>query len=169
MHDPSASEAINTEDAKRHCIVSIRLDDASIIRRSAQVEHERIAAINDLLHSNYFAPIEPAEGPYDVFLSVRDNRLRFEIRSEAAEEPAETILPLAPFRSVIKDYFMVCETYFDVVKTGDPYKIEAVDMGRRSIHNEGSELLKSLLEGKITVDFDTARRLFTLICVLHIK
>lgn len=152
-----------------HKITSIRLDDASIIRRSAEVEQERATALSDLLHENYFSPSGLPDGPYDVFLSVRDNRLRFEIGSAQLDSSAEIILPLAPFRSIIKDYFLVCETYFDVVKTGDPYRIEAVDMGRRGIHNEGSELLKSLLEGKITMDFDTARRLFTLICVLHIK
>lgn len=163
MHDPSASEAIS------HRIASVRLDDASIIRRSAEVEQERSAALSDLLHENYFAPCGMGDGPYDVFISVRDNRLLFEIRGKAEEEMMEIVLPLASFRSVIKDYFLVCENYFEVVKTGDPYKIEAVDMGRRSIHNEGSELLKSVLEGKIDVDFNTARRLFTLICVLHIK
>ncbi len=169
MRALSASEAINMDGDAQHKITSFRLDDASIIRRSATVEHERSAALADLLHDNYFAPLGLDTGPYDVFLSARDNRLRFEIRAAHASEMLEIILPLAPFRSVIKDYFLICENYFDIVKTGDPYRIEAIDMGRRSIHNEGSELLKTLLEDKITVDFNTARRLFTLICVLHIK
>lgn len=166
MPDPSASAA--TKDKASCAIAAIRLDDASITRRSAEAEHERSAALNDLLHQNFFDPQGIENGPYDVFLSVRENRLRFDIRSPAGEA-LEVILPLTPFRSVIKDYFLVCENYFEVIKSGDPYKIEALDMGRRSVHNDGSEMLKTLLEGKITIDFDTARRLFTLICVLHIK
>lgn len=169
MHARSASAATKMHDPSPHSIVSIRLDDASITRRSAEVEHERSAALSDLLHENYFVPAGMAEGPYDVFLSVRDNRLRFDIRTPAQPEAADVTLTLTAFRGTIKDYFLICENYFEVVKTGDPYKIEAVDMGRRSIHNEGSELLKTQLEGKITMDFATARRLFTLICVLHIK
>lgn len=166
MPDPSASAAI--KDKASCAIAAIRLDDASITRRSTEVEHERAAALSDLLHENFFDPQGIEQGPYEVFLSVRENRLRFDIRSPAGNT-LEVILPLTPFRSVIKDYFLVCENYFEVVKSGDPYKIEALDMGRRSVHNDGSEMLKTLLEGKITIDFDTARRLFTLICVLHIK
>lgn len=150
-------------------ITSIRLDDASIIRRSAEAEQERATAINDLLYENNFSPAGAADGPYDVFLSVRDNRLRFEIRSEHQTTPVEVALPLASLRNVIKDYFLICDSYFEAMKAANSYKIEALDMSRRSVHNEGSALLQSMLEGKITLDSPTARRLFTLICVLHIK
>ncbi len=150
-------------------ITSITLDDASILKRSAEIEHERSAALSDILHENQFAPVELNAGPYDLFISVRENRLRLEITSERLESPHEVMLPLAPLRSTIKDYFLICESYFEAVKTGNTYRVEAVDIGRRGIHNEGSELLKSMLSEKIALDFDTARRLFTLICVLHIK
>lgn len=154
----------------REMIGSIQLDDASISRRAPQAEAERAAAISDLLASNAFAPhcIEPA-GPYDVMLSVRDNRLRFVISAPSMLENREVILPIAPFRRIVKDYFLIFESYLEAVQTGEAHRIEAIDMARRGIHNEGAEVLQNQLDGRIDLDFDTARRLFTLICVLHIK
>jgi uncharacterized protein (UPF0262 family) len=150
-------------------IARIQLDEASILRRAAEVEHERATALADLLRENSFSPHGVSAGPYEVFLSVRENRLRFEIRAERLAEPLNVVVPLAPFRGIIRDYFLICESYFEAVKAANNYKVEAVDMGRRGVHNEGSELLLTMLEGKISLDFETARRLFTLICVLHIK
>lgn len=150
-------------------IQKITLDEGSIIRRAPEVETERATAIRDLLESNFFDPTQVDEGPYDVTLSVSENRLMFAIDAVGSENHYDVSLSLAPFRRIIKDYFMICESYFDAVKASNSYKVEAVDMGRRGIHNEGSVLLKDLLAEKIRIDFDTARRIFTLICVLHIK
>jgi uncharacterized protein (UPF0262 family) len=107
------------------------------------------------------------EGPYKLFLSVRERRLVFEIKTEANDPAGEFHLSLGPFRQVVKDYFLICESYFDAVKTAAPSQIETIDMARRGIHNEGANVLQERLEGKAVVDHDTARRLFTLICVLH--
>jgi uncharacterized protein (UPF0262 family) len=151
-------------------IHKIDLDDASIIRRTPEVEHERAVAIFDLLEGNHFQLLERDEsGPYALFISVAENRLGFQITSDALCDPHKVILALQPFRRVIKDYFLICESYFDAIKHASPQKIETIDMARRGIHNEGSELLISLLKDKVILDHETARRLFTLICVLHIK
>lgn len=150
-------------------MVSITLDDSAIIRRAPHIEAERSTAIADLIANNYFAPSCVEAGPYDVFLSVRDNRLLLRVSSDRMEEPRDVILPIRPFKGVIKDYFLVCESYFEALNGCEPHKIEAIDMGRRGIHNEGAELLQQHLAERITLDFPTARRLFTLICVLHIK
>jgi uncharacterized protein (UPF0262 family) len=150
-------------------ICEIKLDERSVVRRSADVEHERAVAIFDLVEENYFAPAGHGGGPYCLHLAIEENRLMFDIRSEAQEEVAAVALPLLPFRRIVKDYFSVCEVYFEAIKTASPSKIEAIDMGRRGLHNEGSELLRERLDGKIEIDFDTARRLFTLLCVLHIR
>jgi uncharacterized protein (UPF0262 family) len=155
--------------AKQQRICNITLDEKSVVRRAADVEHERAVAIYDLLEENYFRPIGDYHGPYNLHLRIADNRLVFDIRDEE-EKPLGTIpLPLTPFRRIIKDYFTVCESYFEAIKTASPSKIEAIDMGRRGLHNEGSELLQARLEDKIELDDNTARRLFTLLCVLHIK
>ncbi len=151
-------------------IINLTLDERTIVRRKAEVEHERAVAVFDLLEENSFEPHgEEFAGPYDVQLSLQDDRLVFVIRSEDAVAQGEITLPLKPFRRVVRDYFAICESYFDAIKRLPPSQIEAIDMGRRGLHNEGSEMLRERLDGKITVDFDTARRLFTLICVLHIK
>ena len=155
--------------ARQQIIANITLDEASVVRRSPDVEHERAVAIYDLLEENHFAPVGDYLGPYNLHLALQENRLLFEIRSEAEDHLGTVTLPLSPFRRIIKDYFAVCETYFEAIKTASPSKIEAIDMGRRGLHNEGSELLRERLDGKIELDFDTARRLFTLICVLHIR
>lgn len=150
-------------------IAKIALAEGSVIRRTPEIEHERTIALSDLLESNSFAPVGLEQGPYDVALSISDNRLHILIKSLEGEELARVLLPLTPFRSVIKDYFLICESYFDAIKQGSVLRIEAIDMARRGLHNEGSELLAGLLKERVSIDFDTARRLFTLICVLHIK
>ena len=150
-------------------LANVHLDEKSVVRRSADVEHERAVAIYDLLEDNYFAPAGDFSGPYDLHLSLEENRLILDIRDGAEASLTNVTLPLSPFRRLVKDYFTVCETYFEAIKTASPSRIEAIDMGRRSLHNEGSTLLRERLDGKIEIDFDTARRLFTLICVLHIR
>ena len=156
-------------DRERRRIVEISLDERSVVRRSPDVEHERAVAIYDLIEENYFAPAGDAGGPYNLHLSIAENRLLFDIHSEAGLSIAKVTLPLLPFRRIVKDYFAVCETYFEAIRTASPSRIEAIDMGRRGLHDEGSELLRDRLDGKIEMDSDTARRLFTLICVLHIR
>ena len=150
-------------------IINITLDERSVLRRSAEVEHERQVAIYDLLEGNTFRPAGDFTGPYHLHLSIEENRLLFDIQDER-ETPLSTVtLPLLPFRRIVRDYFGVCESYFEAIKTASPARIEAIDMGRRGLHNEGSELLRERLGERIEIDFDTARRLFTLICVLHIR
>lgn len=154
-------------------IIDIVLDDKTIVWRNADVEQERRIAIYDLIEDNSFAPAREHEdgyaGPYKVFLSCQEGRLTIEIR-RADDSPLEAIiLGLASFRRPIKDYFAICESYFEAIRQATPAQIETVDMARRAIHNQGAELLMTKLDGKVAVDFDTARRLFTLICVLHIR
>lgn len=153
-------------------ITKVTLDDASIIRRTPEVEHERRVAMSDLVDENAFdlvaALSKEITGPYELFISVRENRLTFRLTNKDARGH-DIILPLTPFRGVIKDYFLMCESYYDAIKHASSDKIQTIDMARRGIHNEGSELLQSLLGDTAVMDFDTARRLFTLICVLHIK
>lgn len=168
MTDESEKDAPGKEGAGER-LSNITLDDSAVIRRSPEVEHERAVAIYDLLEENSFRPAGDYTGPYHLHLSIAENRLQMEIRDEAGQ-PLDTVaLPLLPFRRVIRDYFSVCETYYEAIKTASPARIESIDMGRRGLHNEGSELLQERLDGKIEIDFDTARRLFTLICVLHIR
>ncbi len=157
-------------------ISEIFLDERGIVRRSPQVEHEHKVAIYDLLQNNYFHPAAPVgdggeglEGPYVLHLSIVENRLIFDIRDEKDKALAKFALPLNSFRSIVRDYFMICDSYFKAIKTSAPSRIEAIDMGRRGIHTEGGELLRELLADKVEIDDNTARRLFTLICVLHIK
>ena len=164
-------EAMNDEvtDDDRQRIADITLDESSVVRRGADVEHERAVAIFDLLEDNRFAPVGDYRGPYNLNLGIAENRLRFEIRDDGDAVLGTVVLALSPFRRIVKDYFTVCESYFEAIKSASPSKIEAIDMGRRGLHNEGSQLLRERLDGKIEIDFDTARRLFTLICVLHIR
>ncbi len=142
------------------------LDD-SIGRSTPDVEHERAVAIFDLVEENSFEPLGHAGGPYHLKLSLVDSKLMLGITTESGEEVATHILSLTPFRRIIKDYFMICESYYDAIRSSTPSRIEAIDMGRRGIHNEGSQTLTDRLGGKIRIDFDTARRLFTLVCVLY--
>jgi uncharacterized protein (UPF0262 family) len=149
-----------------HRLIAVVLDGASIGRAPPDIEHERAAAIYDLVEENSFA-LKDHPGPYRLILSIADRRLVLDIRS-AEDGPLMThVLSLTPFRKIVKDYFLVCDSYYQAIRSGAPSRIEAIDMGRRGLHNEGSEILKERLAGKVEVDFDTARRLFTLICVLH--
>ncbi len=155
-------------DSSTNRLIDIVLDDKSIGRATPDIEHERAVAIFDLVEENSFAPVGDAgEGPYRLSLSVAESRLVFEITRENGEPVVVHVLSLSPFKRVIKDYFMICESYYEAIRTASPSHIEAIDMGRRGLHNEGSQTLKDRLAGKVDVDFDTARRLFTLICVLH--
>jgi uncharacterized protein (UPF0262 family) len=152
------------------CIVHIELDRKTLVSRSAEVEHERAVAIYDLLEDNHFAPVGDYTGPYHVSLSLQDaNRLIFDVRDRAENSQGEISISLTPFRRIIRDYYQICESYFDAIKRLTPSQIETIDMARRGVHNEGSEILKERLSGRVTIDFVTARRLFTLLCVLHFK
>ena len=149
-------------------IIDIELDERSILRRNPDLEHERRVAIFDLLEGNSFDPIG-LEGPFRIKLRVEDNRLAIDLHDEA-DQPLDTIrMGLARFRRPIRDYFAICESYFKTVRSDQPRGLEAIDMARRGLHNEAAELLQECLQDKVRMDFDTARRLFTLICVLHIK
>jgi uncharacterized protein (UPF0262 family) len=149
-------------------IIDIELDEHSIIRRSDDIERERAVAIFDLLENNCFAP-QGHDGPFRVRLRIEEGRLAIEIKDETGV-PLDTVqLSLGRFRRPVRDYFAICESYFKAVRSNVPHGLEAVDMARRGLHNEAAELLRECLKGRIEMDFDTARRLFTLICVLHIK
>lgn len=149
-------------------LVDITLDDASIGKATPDVEHERAVAIFDLIEENSFLPVGDEQGgPYKLEISVVDGRLVFKICRENGDDVVAHVLSLSPFKKVIKDYFLICESYYEAIRTSSPSQIEAIDMGRRGLHNEGSQTLMDRLKGKIEIDFDTARRLFTLICVLH--
>jgi uncharacterized protein (UPF0262 family) len=153
-------------------IIHIELDDSALPPPTPEIEQERKVAMFDLLEDNSFVlPTrdgkEAPAGPYRLGLSIRQKRLVFEIATEKSEAAGEFHLSLGPFRQVVKDYFLICESYFDAVKTAAPSQIETIDMARRGIHDEGARILQERLEGKADVDYDTSRRLFTLICVLH--
>ena len=151
-------------------IVEIKLDEGSIVRWNPEIDRERRVAIYDLIEENYFAPESGLIGPFNLYLESQENRLIFEITSVDPRNGKETVvLSLMGFRRLIKDYFTVCETYYNAIKHSPPQRIEALDMGRRSLHDEGSELLLKRLRGKISIDFSTARRLFTLICILQLR
>ena len=144
------------------------LDPQSIQPASPDVEHERAVAIYDLVEENSFRPVsDEAGGPYRLDLSLIERKLVMDIKREDGERVATHILSLTPFRRIIKDYFLICDSYHEAIKTATPSRIEAIDMGRRGLHNEGSQILQGRLEGKIETDFQTARRLFTLICALY--
>lgn len=150
-------------------IVNLNLDERSVLRRNPDVEHERAVAIFDLLEENSFAPVGHDGGPYSLTLAIEDNRLAFDIRDENDAALDRVLLPLTGFRSVVRDYFMICESYYDAIKHASPSRLEAIDMGRRGVHNEGAELLRQRLVERVIVDMGTARRLFTLVCVLHLR
>lgn len=150
-------------------IVQIILDEETVIRRSPDIEQERRVAIYDLLEANSFRPVGAFEGPYKVLMGMEENRLVLNIQNTDNQPLARVFIPMMSLRRIIKDYFKVCETYFQAIKTAHPSKIQAIDMGRRSLHNDGSDLLIEHLDGKIVLDNETARRLFTLICILQIK
>jgi uncharacterized protein (UPF0262 family) len=147
-------------------LFDVVLDD-SIGRSTPDVEHERAVAIFDLIEENRFEPVGHAGGPYRLNISLVEQKLVFTITTKEGEAVATHILSLTPFRRIIKDYFMICESYYEAIRTSTPSQIEAIDMGRRGLHNDGSDTLQNRLKGKINLDFDTARRLFTLVCVLY--
>lgn len=155
------------EDTGR--LVSVELDAASIGRSTADVEHERNIAIYDLIEDNRFVLPGHPTGGYRLHLSVRDNRLVFDVRDEQDQPLVLHLLSLTPLRKIVKDYFLICDSYYAAIRTATPSQIETIDMGRRGVHDEGSRLLMQRLAGKIIVDFETARRLFTLVCALHWK
>jgi uncharacterized protein (UPF0262 family) len=150
-------------------IAGITLDEHTVVRRSADIEHERAVAIFDLLEENYFAPASGRDGPFHLHLAIEENRLSIDVRSAVNGSRETVVLPLAPFRGIVRDYFMVCESYYEAIRRSSLAQIEAIDVGRRSLHDEGSALLMERLADKVAVDHDTARRLFTLICVLHLR
>jgi uncharacterized protein (UPF0262 family) len=147
-------------------LIDVELDE-SIGRSTPDVEHERAVAIFDLIEENSFRPVGDEAGPYRLRLSIVDAKLIFAVSREGGVQVVTHILSLTPFRRIAKDYYMICESYYEAIRTATPSQIEAIDMGRRGLHNEGSQTLMDRLSGKIDMDFDTARRLFTLVCVLH--
>jgi uncharacterized protein (UPF0262 family) len=151
-------------------IAALELDQKSIVRWSPEVEHERNVAVFDLLEANHFKLVGGFDGPYRVLLSLRESNLVMDVRKDGEGESAEVVLATRPFRRCIKDYFLICDSYFQAIKGATtPSRIEAIDMARRGLHNEGSDLLRQCLEGRVEIDHDTARRLFTLVCVLHVR
>ncbi len=156
------------DPTSRARLSAITLDPNSIRRGNPNIEHEREVAIFDILESNQFQPDGHDGGPYTLTLGIVEDRLSFAIAEETGD-PFTFVLSLSPLRRVMKDYFMVCESYHEAIRTAPPTRIQAIDMGRRALHNEGSQVLLDRLRGKVTVDNDTARRLFTLICALHWK
>lgn len=158
-----------SDDSRRFSLVEVRLDENSIGRSGPDIEHERAVAIYDLIEQNSFAPLDHPGGPYALHLSMAESRLVFDIRTQEGAPVVAHFLSLTPFRRIVKDYFLICDSYYQAIRTATPDRIEAIDMGRRGLHDEGSNILMERLKDKVTVDFNTARRLFTLICVLHWK
>ena len=152
-----------------HRVVGVFLDERSVISRSAQVDHERKVAIYDLIEENSFRLVGDFSGPFNLHLSIEENRFVFDIRDTDDKKLSRFTQSLSPLRSIIKDYFLICASYYNAIKVSTPLKIEAIDMGRRGLHNEGAEILQECLAGKVEIDSGTARRLFTLICILHIR
>ena len=150
-------------------LLAVTLDEKSFGRSSPDVEHERAVAIYDLIEDNSFAPVGHDGGPYALHLSLVDNRLVFDIRRANGKPVVAHHLSLTPFKRIVRDYYLICDSYYQAIRTATPDRIEAIDMGRRALHDVGSRILQERLKRKIKVDFDTARRLFTLICVLHWK
>jgi uncharacterized protein (UPF0262 family) len=157
------------ETPQRHRLISVTLDEASIGRAAPDQEHERAIAIYDLIEDNSFSLPNHDGGPYRLIIGQRDKKLALNIHDEAGELIIMHILSMTPFRRIFKDYFLICESYFAAIRTASPTQIEALDMGRRGLHNEGAQLLSERLHGKIDCDFNTARRIFTLITALHWK
>jgi uncharacterized protein (UPF0262 family) len=164
MFEPPANDA-----NPKARLTAITLDSTSIKRGSSGIEHEREVAIFDILESNFFGLAGRDEGPYTLNLGIAEDRLVLAVGQQASDSVFTVVLSLTPLRRVMKDYFIVCESYYRAIRTAPPSRIQAIDMGRRALHDEGSRVLLERLKGKITVDNDTARRLFTLICALHWK
>lgn len=152
-------------DSEDHRLRSVEIDEASLAPASRDVEHERHVAVFDLIERNYFQPENAAAGPYDLRISLVENRLALDIAGPGFEQ--RHLLSLSPLRGLIRDYFMICESYYEAIRHATPGQIETLDMGRRGLHDEGSAKLRERLEGKVRIDHDTARRLFTLVCALY--
>ena len=150
-------------------LTAITLDEHSVVQRSRAIDQEREVAIYDILESNVFKPEGSAGGPYHLVLGVEETRLALDIFREDGTPHGKVLLSLAPLRKTVKDYFLVCENYYKAIRTAPPHQIEALDMARRTLHDEGARELQVRLEGKVETDFDTARRLFTLVCVLQMR
>ena len=157
------------DPAGNYHIVKIDLDERSLAPATADIEHERKVAIYDLLEENYFKPNGAGDGPFELYLSNVERRLVFDVRKEGGTALGQVHLSMTPFRKIIKDYFMLCESYYDAIRNAAPAQIETIDMARRAMHNEGSEILQERLKDKIELDMNTARRLFTLICSFHMR
>lgn len=157
-----------TAAAGGETIAAIELDERSIVRWTPEIEHERNVAIFDLLEENHFALKEGGPGPYRLKLGLRDATIVFAVL-DSADRCVEITLSARPLRRVIKDYFLICESYFGAIRGSTPGRIEAIDMARRGLHNEGAELLRDALADRVELDGNTARRLFTLVCVLHLR
>jgi uncharacterized protein (UPF0262 family) len=155
--------------ASRERLIRVTLDERTVARRSPDIEQERKIAIFDLLEENHFAPIGDDRGPYALRLAIEDNRLILDIGDDGDEKITVFGLALSPFRRIVKDYWEICESYYEAIRSATPSRIEAIDMARRGLHNEGSDILRERLRGKIDIDDNTARRLFTLLCVLHLR
>jgi uncharacterized protein (UPF0262 family) len=172
MHVCGRGPGICPDQATTMHICKIDIDTSGMPAPTPEIEQERNVAVFDLLEKNRFVLPErdgrsAPDGPYQLTLAIREKRLVFDVDTEAGDDATEFHLSLSPFRQVVKDYWQICESYYDAVKNLPPSKIEAIDMARRGIHNEGARILEERLDGKAEVDNDTARRLFTLICVLH--
>ena len=152
---------------KKNRLIAVDLDESIGQSPSPEADHERRVAIYDLLEENSFSLLNGKEGPYRLQLLTQDGRLLFEIYNEREEKLSIIGLSMSPFRAIVKDYFLICESYYQAIRHSTPSQIETIDMARRALHNDGSEILKERLNGKVDIDFDTARRLFTLVCVLH--
>ena len=150
-------------------LTAITLDEHSVVQRSRAIDQEREVAIYDILEANLFKPEGSAGGPYHLVLGVEETRLALDIFREDGTPHGKVLLSLAPLRKTVKDYFLVCENYYKAIRTAPPHQIEALDMARRTLHDEGARELQVRLEGKVETDFDTARRLFTLVCVLQMR
>ena len=155
--------------ASPHRLIAVILDEGSIGSSNPDIEHERAVAIYDLIEQNSFTPVGHPGGPYALHLRMTENRLVFDVRLADGTPVIAHFLSLTPLRRIVKDYFLICDSYYKAIRTSTPSQIEAIDMGRRGLHDEGSQVLMERLKRKIDVDFDTARRLFTLVSVLHWK
>lgn len=162
-------QRVPQDEKSRDRLSDITLDPKSLGRANANIEHEREVAIFDILDGNAFAIEGADQGPYKLFLGVAEDRLLLTVASATDEEVAQHHVPLTPLKRIMKDYFMVCESYYEAVRTAPPARIQAIDVNRRSLHDEGSQALREKLASRIMIDEDTARRLFTLVCSLHWK
>ncbi|MDP6705645.1 MAG: UPF0262 family protein [Alphaproteobacteria bacterium] len=154
---------------EQHRIASLSLDDSTVSPSAAHLEHERRVAMADILQENFFRPIGEVQGPYDLRLGIQESRLAIEVRDLECRRLGLILLSLTPLRRVMRDYLAVCDSYYEALKAASPSRVEAIDVGRRALHNEGSEVLRERLDGKIEIDHETARRLFTLICALRAR